>query len=122
MTLEMMEMVTTALCQAIRDFATIMCPQYTTRELPREERACTSCQQEQAKRGKGTKRKKTTGIKDKKFNMATFKLHCIPDYVQMIWKYGTTDLYSTQIVSLPTMSHNCIAQLVATEQTCPSSI
>ena len=96
-----MDTVGTALCQAIRDFATITCPRYRTRELPRETRARTSRQQEQAKRGKGTKQRRTAGVKDKPFNTTTFKLHCIPDYVPTIRKYGTTDSYSTQTVSLP---------------------
>jgi hypothetical protein len=106
--LEMMETVGTALCQAIRDFATITCPQYKTRELPQETHAHTSRQQEQAKCGKGTRQRKTAGIKDKSFNTATFKLHCIPDYVPTIREYGMTDSYSTQTVSPPISPITCL--------------
>ena len=109
-----MDSVSTALCQAIRNFATITCPRYRTRELPREVRARTSRQQEQAKRGKATKQIRTNGVKDKQFNLTTFKLHCIPDYVPTIRKYGTTDSYSTQTVSLP--SHPLIASLNRSQQ------
>jgi len=31
--------------------------------------------------------------------MSTYKLHALGDYVKSIWLYGTTDNYSTQIVS-----------------------
>ena len=101
----MMKLVVTDLCQALRNFTTEICPRYTTRELPKEARARVSRQQEQARRGKGKKtQRKSNAVKDKRFNMNTFKIHCIPDYVDMIRKYGTTDSYSTQIVSPPVVS------------------
>jgi hypothetical protein len=117
MTLEMMETVGTSLCQALRHFATETCPRYTTRELPKEARTCVLRLQEQARHSKGTKQGKTSGaVKDKRFNMNTFKLHCIPDYLEVIRKYGTMDSYSTQIVSSSTIYPNDrIPQLVTTE-------
>ena len=96
-----MDTVCTALCQAIRDFATITCPRYATKELPKEARARLARQTDQENRGKSRTRRKAAGVKTKRFNMETFKLHCIPDYVPMIRKYGTTDSYSTQTVSPP---------------------
>ena len=33
------------------------------------------------------------------FNLLTYKLHALGDYVQTIQQFGTTDSYSTQIVS-----------------------
>ena len=45
-TLEMMKVVVTDLCQALRNFTTEICPRYTTRELPKEARARVSRQQE----------------------------------------------------------------------------
>ena len=35
-------------------------------------------------------------VKGKQFNMSMYKIHCIPDYLDIIQKYGTTDFYSTQ--------------------------
>ena len=34
----------------------------------------------------------------KPFNLATYKLHALGDYVHTIRLFGTTDLYTTQIV------------------------
>jgi hypothetical protein len=104
-TLEMMDLVGTDLCQALRHFATVICPRYSTRELPREVNARLSRERQQAKRGKATKQRKKSTIKDKRFNMTTFKLHCIPDYVPAIRRYGTTDSYSTQTVSIPVVAY-----------------
>ena len=98
-TLKMFELVGTTLCQALRNFATETCPKYSTKELPREAHARQSRQREQENRGKGTRKRKKIAPKIKHFNLATFKIHCIPDYVSAIRKYGTTDSYSTQIVS-----------------------
>ena len=36
----------------------------------------------------------------KTFNMNTYKLHSLGDYTDAIRNYGTTDSYSTQIVSV----------------------
>ena len=41
------------------------------------------------------------GHKCRVFNMTTYKLHALGDYVKAIWRYGTTDNYSTQVVSSP---------------------
>jgi hypothetical protein len=38
--------------------------------------------------------------KVKEFNMTTYKLHALGDYVETIARLGTTDSYSTQIVSV----------------------
>jgi hypothetical protein len=38
-------------------------------------------------------------IKQKKFNLKTYKTHSLGDYVQTIRMYGTTDSYSTEPVS-----------------------
>ena len=92
-TLEMFRSVGMALCQALRHFAAVTCPRYATKELPREAdaRARTAiCNKA---------RNASTTTKTKTFNMSTFKLHCIPDYPLAIRQYGTTDSYSTQLVS-----------------------
>jgi hypothetical protein len=92
-TLLMFEQVGTALCQALRHFATVTCLRYVTRELPRETSARATRQRSQA----ANRRSNNTG-KVKVFNLNTYKMHCIPDYPTAIRKYGTTDSYSTQTV------------------------
>jgi hypothetical protein len=95
-TLEKQEAVSTSLCQALRKFANVTCPRYATSELPREATARRARQQTQA-----TQRGRPAGsaVKQKRFNMCTYKIHCILDYLAAIRRYGTTDSYNTQIVS-----------------------
>jgi len=45
------------------------------------------------------KNKAQTSKLQKFFNMCTYKLHALGDYVAAIARYGTTDNYSTQVVS-----------------------
>ena len=40
-----------------------------------------------------------SGARPKSFNLATYKLHALGDYVSTIRLFGTTDSYTTQIVS-----------------------
>ena len=42
----------------------------------------------------------TSGARSKAFNLSTYKLHALGDYTRTIHLFGTTDSYSTQIVSL----------------------
>ena len=48
----------------------------------------------------GSEKKLPTRPKVKHFNLLTYKLHALGDYVQTIKDFGTTDSYSTQIVRL----------------------
>ena len=103
-TLHMFEQVGTALCQALRHFATVTCLRYKTRELPRETNARVARQRSQAKRDGGANRRLKNPGKVKRFNLNTYKIHCIPDYPNTIRRYRTTDSYSTQTVSLSDLS------------------
>ena len=67
------------------------------KELLREVNAC---QKAQSTRGTRAGQTVVKSVKVKRFNMSTYKIHCIPDYPDAIWKYRTTDSYSTQMVSL----------------------
>lgn len=40
----------------------------------------------------------TSGARPKAFNLLTYKLHALGDYVGSIRLFGTTDSYTTQIV------------------------
>jgi hypothetical protein len=48
----------------------------------------------------GSEKKLSVKPKVRHFNLLTYKLHALGDYVQTIKLFGTTDSYSTQIVSL----------------------
>lgn len=100
----------------MRKFKDKTCVHYDkTQETPREEAA--RARREAAKKAREVaagaapeatdvppprKKQKTasTGPQAKKFNVKTYKYHSLADYVKMIWVHGTTDGYSTQIVSL----------------------
>jgi hypothetical protein len=100
-TVQSLEIVTIALCQALRQFSTDVCPRYQTNELPREAAArvrretstkmgSSSLHNERAKPG--------TPLRKKEFNMNTTKIHSLPDYAAHIRRFGTTDSYTTQTV------------------------
>ena len=65
--------------------------------LPAEEAARTQCRAKNAAKGKPSMSSHHNG--DASFNMSTYKLHALGDYTTTIWHYGTTDNYSTQVVS-----------------------
>jgi hypothetical protein len=83
-TLRMFVMVSVALCQMLRHFTTMICPWYATRELLHEVNACVTRQQAQVKNGTRERKKISRSIKLKQFNMATYKMHCIPNYLDAI--------------------------------------
>lgn len=91
---------TTRLGRALRKFCSVTCSKFDTRDLPRETAARTRRRGTKAAKGKG-KADVTpqAASKRRKFNMLTYKLHALGDYVKSIWLYGTTDNYSTQVVS-----------------------
>jgi hypothetical protein len=60
----------------------------------------TSALKEKSSSASGTSKNDTQASKlQKTFNMCTYKLHALGDYVAAIARYGTTDNYSTQVVS-----------------------
>jgi hypothetical protein len=101
-TLTLLEAATTSLGQALRRFARVTCNAFNTRELPREEAARGRRKAAAAaKKGKGKATQapaKKEGPKRRLFNLSTYKLHALGDYVKTIWLFGTTDNYSTQVV------------------------
>ena len=73
---------------------------FNTRELPREEaargrrKAAAAAKKGKGKAAQGTK----DGPRSHPFNLRTYKLHALGDYVKTIRLFGTTDNYSTQVV------------------------
>jgi hypothetical protein len=112
-TLNSFQVTTTSLGFQIRKFANTICPQFRTKETPREEnarnrRAAAKKAKEAAKAAASgaplppeQQKKKASGARFKLFSLATYKLHALGDYLRSILLFGTTDSYSTQIVSRP---------------------
>ena len=96
---------TTCLGQDIRRFSHDCCTKFNTYDLPREMAA--RARHRGAKNAKaGTTSDATStseGRKQRTFNMSTYKLHALGDYVKAIREFGTTDNYSTQVVSVLTL-------------------
>ncbi|KIJ06917.1 hypothetical protein PAXINDRAFT_19881 [Paxillus involutus ATCC 200175] len=96
---------TTRLGKAFRRFRKEVCGKFHTYDLPRESATC-ACRRG-ARMAKGKQREGVRGsgngegaMKSCSFNMATYKLHALGDYVKSIWLFGTTDNYSTQVGEL----------------------
>jgi hypothetical protein len=106
-TLQGLDFSTTRLGSNLRRFQVVTCEAYITRELPSEEaargrrKAAAAAKQSVAAEG-GMEELMATTTKRKanhrKFNLATYKVHALGDYVKFIRMYGTTDNYSTQLV------------------------
>ncbi|PPQ85538.1 hypothetical protein CVT26_012745 [Gymnopilus dilepis] len=95
--------ITRSLGKLLRDFAKKVCTEYDTRELPREEAAQGRRKANAAKNGKGTtassRAKVSAGKVKKTFNLLTYKLHALGDYVSSIYRYGPSDGFTTQTAS-----------------------
>lgn len=90
---------TRSLGSRIRHFAHKVCPLYDTRELPREEAARARRRAKKAAQGQtNDPATQKRGPLRKVFNLVTYKLHALGDYVAHILRFGTTDSYSTQTV------------------------
>jgi hypothetical protein len=82
-------------CKFSRD----CCAKFMTYDLPHETAAHVRWRARGAQTGKTQSASNTTiARKPQIFNMLTYKLHALGDYVASIWRYGTTDNYSTQVV------------------------
>jgi hypothetical protein len=103
LTLEIMDKLTTTLGEKLRAFSEQTCAAFATKELCREFNARTHHQTVETAAAEGTAGPSDSG-KDgntrlcKAFNLNTYKLHSLGDYVATIREYGTTDSYSTEPV------------------------
>ena len=91
-TLDLLEAVTRELGCLMRRFRDKTSDEFNTVELPREA---------------GARKGGTRSSKKKKLNLNTYKFHALGDYVATIRLFGTTDSYSTQLVS--SISHRIAA-------------
>lgn len=101
LTLTIMDNETTSLGQQFRNFTKKTCAAFKTEELAREANAR---KRRQAKKQPGTSSSK--GRRAKTFNLQTYKYHALGDYVDTIRRYGTTDSYSTEPVSVNSLMSN----------------
>jgi hypothetical protein len=85
------------LSRQLRKFSDFTCTAFATMELPKEKAA----------RERKTARERadlsnpdagSSGRKNKRFNLNTYKFHAMADYVRSIRHFGTTDSFTTQIV------------------------
>ena len=91
-TLEILREATKHMYEGIRKFAATTCTHYVARELPNEVGA-------RMRRG-GKSKNVSADAQAVHFNvMNTYKYHCLGDYAEYIERSGTSDNYSTQIVS-----------------------
>ncbi|KAG8940281.1 hypothetical protein FRC04_005443 [Tulasnella sp. 424] len=103
-TLDQLSTVTWMLGKELRFFASEVCPHFDTTETPKERN--TRDRRETAKAmkpnsgSKGKGKAKTASPLPKTFSFRTVKIHLLGHYVPMIWWFGTTDSYSTQIGEL----------------------
>lgn len=71
---------------------------YDTKELPREVRA----RQRRAANAPGSS-STPSSQQTRRFNLSTYKIHSLPDYPPTIARLGTTDSWTTRLVSLETI-------------------
>jgi hypothetical protein len=115
-TLNRLESVTTILGRELRRFSNVTCQSFSTEELPKETAARGRRQSRQKAKATASAQTNTSNVsppipttgssaaatnekRKKKFNLSTYKVHSLGDYVRMIRLYGTTDSYNSQTVS-----------------------
>ena len=95
-TLASFDALTKPLGAALRHFAGKLSDRFNTQELPKEAEA----RKRRAAKGKGKPTRRRATLGKVRFNLATYKLHALGDYVNTIRQRGTTDSYSTQMVRI----------------------
>ena len=108
-TLDILDKQTTTLGSQFRSFQEHTCSNFKTCELNQETSARQHRNSKKEKKTITNQRAKSKGkestapskSKVKSFNLATYKMHALGDYVETIRMYGTTDSYSTEpVISL----------------------
>ncbi|EGO04307.1 hypothetical protein SERLA73DRAFT_45365, partial [Serpula lacrymans var. lacrymans S7.3] len=98
-TLNLFDLATILLSQSMRKFIKVTCSYYDTKELPQETSIRNRCVAALAsKQDTAPTRDGSSGSKQKKLNLTTYKYHALADYPNTIRQKGTTDNYNTQTV------------------------
>jgi hypothetical protein len=109
LTLQSLDNSTMRLGAVLRKFKSTVCEEYNTQNLPSEEaargrgKAAATAKKLQNKKGStpaSHNKTKAHSFKKCQFNLATYKLHSLGDYVKAIKRFGTTDNTSMQTVSV----------------------
>lgn len=87
-TLNALQLAVTRYGTLIRQFASITCQAFDTRETPRERQA-------RMRRAKPTAKGSRSAESKRNFNLQRFKLHAIGDWPASITEFGTLEGYST---------------------------
>ncbi|KAF9044315.1 hypothetical protein BJ165DRAFT_1347384, partial [Panaeolus papilionaceus] len=98
--LQRLDTLTTDFGVQMRRFRDTTCAVYQTVELPKEAAARVRREMASAHHSSGVTGNTATR-KAKTLNLQTVKLHFLGDYVEHIRMFGTSDSYSTQLVSRP---------------------
>ena len=99
-TIRLFEKVTIELGRQVRLFKKVTCSVYDTKELPKEMAARGRRQAAEIKKSRrNVDSTKELASKRKQLNINTPQFHALGDYPSAIRRFGTTDSYSTQIVS-----------------------
>jgi hypothetical protein len=107
-TLALLEKSLRRLGAQLRKFSKITCSAFRTFELPGETAAR---HRNKNHTSESQPSMKAAGPRPKLFNLFTYKMHALGDYMQSIKVFGTTDSYTTQVVSTlfkntrPNMTH-----------------
>jgi hypothetical protein len=80
--------------ELVRQFRDSVCPKFRTKETPREAQA------RARKSAKNNPEAVNSARQPKPFNLLTYKFHAVGDGPSTVREFGTTDSYSTWIVSL----------------------
>jgi len=90
---------TKELGRQLRVFLKKVCSAYDTKPLPNEEAA--RARRRATQKGDSAPKKNSSSGSKRQFNMATYKIHALGDYVDHIMRFGTTDCFTTQHVCHP---------------------
>lgn len=99
-TIQRLDELTSDLGYHLRRFESDTCSAYHTYELKREREARQRKQVRRQKNIDATTNSTSSGRLPKTFNLQTYKIHALGDYVEAIKTFGTTDSYSTEVVSI----------------------
>ena len=102
-TLDLLSLATASLGNSLCVFEEKTCAAFETQELEHERAAWQRHQEKSATNVMSASRGSTApsghAWKQKKLNLRTYKYHALGDYIDTIQRIGTTDSYSTQLVS-----------------------
>lgn len=104
-TLSFFDTATLTLANSVRQFVKVTCNAFDTRELPQETTTRGRRKPAFAGSSSGQASASHSTTKRKVLNLQTYKYHALGDYPNAIRRFGTTDNYSTQTVSLYSVGH-----------------